>query len=266
MIPNVVHFIYFSGPNSREFGYLNYLAVKTAHDVQKPDVIFMHYNVEPVENPHWNRMKKYVELVQVDPPKNFMGAELKYVQYQADVVRLQILLDVGGIYLDTDILMLKPLTPLMNRDCVMGGEGYVDRQQNLNTSDVSKIGSVSNAVIMAAPKNKFIKEWLEKLPQALSSGVWAHHAVVLPLDLYKADSSSFYLEKVESFVPFDFRNSYIFGDDYQDLLKLKDSYTIHMWETIWADEVRKIDDGYLRTKTNLFAQLFKKYAGESCRL
>ena len=126
MIPNVVHFIYFNGPNSRDFSYLNYLAVRAAHDIQQPDTIYMHYNTEPVGNPNWDRMKSYVTLAQITPPERLMGVKLGYVQYQADVVRLQKLLEHGGIYLDTDILMLKPLTPFMDRHCVMGAEGYVD--------------------------------------------------------------------------------------------------------------------------------------------
>lgn len=264
MIPNVVHFIYFNGPNSREFGYLNYLSVRTAHEVQQPDALFMYYNIEPVGNPHWERMKQYATLVQVDPPKEFMGVELQYVQYQADVVRLQKLLEHGGIYLDTDILMLKPLTPFMDRKCVMGGEGYVDHAQDLHTADASKIGSVSNAVIMAEPDCPFIREWLEALPQGLKSGVWAYHAVTLPFELYKADPGRFDLQKVECFVPFDFRNAYIFGNNSADLLKLKESHTVHMWETIWGNELRQIDDAYLSAKDNLFAQLFGKYAEAPC--
>lgn len=264
MIPNIVHFMYFNGPNSREFSFLNYLSVRTAYEVQKPDIIYFYYNEEPASNPNWERIKPYVNMIKVDPPTEYGGVLLRYPQYQADVLRLQKLLIHGGIYLDTDILMLKPLTPLMDNECVLGAEGYVENQPNLNTTDVSKIGSVSNAVIMAEPSCRFIKEWLLELPRALSSDIWAYHAVVLPFEMYKADPGRFDLQKVECFVPFDFRNTYIFDNDSNDLLKLKDSHTVHMWETIWGDELRQIDDAYLSTKDNLFAQLFGKYAEAPC--
>ncbi|CAB4155580.1 Glycosyltransferase, DXD sugar-binding motif [uncultured Caudovirales phage] len=260
MIPNVVHFIYFNGPGSREFGFVNYMAIRTAYEVQKPDALYLYYNTEPVGNPHWDRMKQYAILVQIDPPKEFMGVDLPYVQYQADVVRLQKLFIHGGIYLDTDVLMLKPLTPLMNRRCVMGAEGYVDHVPDLHTTDVSKVGSISNAVIMAERFSAFIRDWLTALPDGLKTGVWAYHAVTLPLEMYKADTSVFDLQEAEAFVPFDFRNTYIFGNNYDDLNRLDDSYTVHLWETIWKDELRQIDDKYLRTKENLFTYLFGKYA------
>jgi len=35
MIPNIVHFVWLTGPNSREFSFINYLAVRAAHGVQK---------------------------------------------------------------------------------------------------------------------------------------------------------------------------------------------------------------------------------------
>jgi hypothetical protein len=260
MIPNVVHFIYFNGPNSRDFSYLNYLAVRAAHDIQQPDTIYMHYNTEPVGNPNWDRMKSYVTLAQITPPERLMGVKLGYVQYQADVVRLQKLLEHGGIYLDTDILMLKPLTPFMDRHCVMGAEGYVDHAADQHTSDVDKVGSISNAVIMAEPQCPFIRSWLDATPKALLSKIWAYHAVMLPLELYKLDQGRFDLQKVESFVPFDFRNAYIFENDHSNLSRLTDSYTIHMWETIWRDKLSLLNDDYMASEQNLFTHLFGKYA------
>jgi len=37
---------------------------------------------------------------------------------------------------------------------------------------------------------------------------------------------------------------------------------MHMWETIWKDDLRQIDKEYLETQDNLFCQLFSKYAKE----
>jgi hypothetical protein len=244
MIPNIIHFMYFTGPGSREFSFINYLAVRSAFDVQKPDVIYFYYDVEPVNNIHWNNMKQYVTMVKIDKLLEFRGVRIDYPQYQADVVRLQKLLEVGGIYLDTDILTIKPFSNLLEQHCVLGAEGYRDNVSDLHTCDVLKIGSVSNAVIMAEPNSRFIKDWLDRLPEALMTNIWAYHAVVLPYQMYVEDPSYFNLQKVESFIPFDFRNNYIFeingGEIHKD--RLRDSYTVHMWETIWQNELNKIDN------------------------
>ncbi len=259
-IPNIIHFMYFIGPNSREFGFINYLAVRTAYEVQKPKIIYFYYNNEPSNNINWERMKQYVTMVKIIPPTNFMGIEIKYPQYQADIVRLEKLKEHGGIYLDTDILMIKPLTPFMNEECVLGGEGYIDHVSDLHTTDISKIGSISNAVILSKPNSRFISLWLDTLPDGFKKNIWAYHAVVLPFELYKKDTTLFTLQEVEAFIPFDFRDKYIFSSDVKQIFRLNKSYTMHMWETIWRDDISKINDDYLKKVNNIFTHFFKKYA------
>ena len=73
MIPNIVHFVWLTGPNSREFSFVNYLAVRAAHDIQVPERILMHVNEEPVGNSNWERIRPYVEMVKADPPIEHNG-------------------------------------------------------------------------------------------------------------------------------------------------------------------------------------------------
>lgn len=257
MIPNIIHFMYFIGENSRPFSYVNYLAVKTAYIVQQPDIIYFYYNVEPKNNPNWEKMKQFVTLVYLNPPTTYKGASLYCPQYQADVIRLQKLLEHGGVYMDTDVLSLKSYENLLQYDCVLGGEGYLNHVDNLFTNDVNKMVSISNAVIMAEPNNKFIQMWLDETPKFMDLK-WAYHAVVLPMEMYKKDNTLFHLEPVETFVPFDFRNPYIF-DEVDNMKKLNNSYTIHLWDTIWKEQLQKIDTEYLKNSKSLFAKIFKKY-------
>ena len=46
------------------------------------------------------------------------------MEHQSDVARLQTLLEVGGIYMDDDMIILKPLHELMNNSIVLGEENY----------------------------------------------------------------------------------------------------------------------------------------------
>ena len=260
MIPNIIHMMWFTGPKSRDFGFLNYLAVKIAAQVQKPDHYYFYYNAEPTNNQHWEAIKPYVTMVQIDPPTEIGGVSLDYPQYQSDVVRLQKLLEHGGIYLDTDILLLKPLTPLMGNACVLGADRYIDDQVGLRTTDPDKIASVANGVILAEKGNPFIGQWLEAIPKAIKPSIWANHAVVLPFQMWLKDPSLFSLKDVETFIPFGFMDKFIFNNDESNLARLEGSYSIHMWETIWSDDIKKIDNKYLRNERNLFTNLFGKYA------
>ncbi len=73
--------------------------------------------------------------------------KLKKWAFVADFVRLKVLYEFGGIYLDTDMLMLKPLESFLDDKCFFGAEneGYI------------------NAAIFGTRKNHpFIKECLLK--------------------------------------------------------------------------------------------------------
>jgi hypothetical protein len=257
LIPNVIHFMYFFGPNSRPFAYINYLAVKVAKDVQKPDNIYFYYNEEPKDNPHWEAMKAIVTMVKVDPPTEIDGIELKYPQYQADVYRLQMLRDHGGIYLDTDTFLLKPLTGLMENMTTMG----VDQ---LDESGSPK--SVGIGVIVAKKGDRLFDLWLSKIPEYLKTGVWSSHAVDLPLDLWESDKNLFNLILKDRFTPFGWEDKYILGNDKSKLSLLSQSYAVHMWNTIWASELNLIDEAYMQESDSLFANLFRKHVPEKKRL
>jgi hypothetical protein len=240
----------------RPFSYTNYLAVRSAFEIQKPDKIYMHCNVEPKDNLFWNEAKKYFTIIYREPLQEFSGIKLEYPHYQSDIARLQILFEHGGIYLDNDLLMLKPFNELMNNHCVMGADGY---------NEQGEIKSVANGLILSRPKEKVIQLWLDEIPNALRTGIWAYHAVVTPLQLWKTDNSLFNLENVEKFIPFDFYNPYIFYEGNEQIKyaeeKLKESFTIHVWETWWAkDHLAKLGKEYFQHSNSFFAKTFKSYS------
>ena len=246
MVPNIVHFIWLTGPKSRDFGFINYLAVRAAHDVQKPDVIIMHNNVEPVDNPHWEAIRPYVQIVVVDPP-----ADIEYPQYQADLVRLDVLYDQGGIYLDTDMLLIKPIA--FDRT-TMGVESY---------NDDGTPKSLNAGLIAATPGCPFIWAWKELMPSAMKHGKWSEHCVVLPAEINKMYPGLLNLRQAHEFLPFDFHDEWIYGDT-SAIDRLNHSYSIHMYDTYWEgvewSELRKVNNEYLKSTNNLFTRLFGKYA------
>ena len=243
-IPNVVHMMWFTGPKSREFSFINLLAVKAAKLVQQPDDLRFYYNVDHPENPYWQEAKQYARFIKYDPRYRWKKEQIEHPQYQADLARLEILLDYGGIYLDTDALLLKSLMPLMNNSCVLGTESDND--------------TVANAVMLAEPHNPFLQKWLDALPPGLKSEVWAHHAVVLPAELLREDPMDVVRMPKEAFMPFGWQDKFILGPDGEE--KLNDSYAVHMWDTIWHEDLKAIDDAYLLRGETAFAHIFQKYA------
>jgi len=172
MIPNVVHFCYF-WPESN-FPLYGYLAVASAHHVLKPKRInfFIADGAAEPTNEWWSRTKKLVSIRRTAPPSSIFGRSIKHVAHKADVFRLQILLQEGGIYLDLDTICRRPFDSLLNNVCVLGHQ------------TASRDYGLCNAVILAAPGCLFIENWLQEFKSFRSEGkdgYWDEHAVRMPL-------------------------------------------------------------------------------------
>lgn len=241
MIPNLIHFIWLTGPKSREFSFINYLAVRAARDMHPDARILMHTNEAPEGSINWERIKPYVEIVKVDPPLHHNGYDLEYVQYQADVLRLKILYEQGGIYLDTDMLLLKPIDIAYEGDCVLSPDTLENPQ------------SINAGFIAAVAYSPFIRRWLKAFEV---NDTWAYGAVVLPWELLKKSDAGVTLVCAEDFLPFDWRDKSILTSD----AYFGSACCVHMWETIWANDLKDVNDYYLRTSDSEFARLFRKYA------
>ena len=173
MIPKIVHFIYFSSP---EFPLYAYLAVKSASVTLRPDKIFLYrgHNAPVLDGEWWERARNFVEVISVEPPATVFGRPLLHVAHRADVFRLKLLIEMGGIYLDLDTICRRSFDCLLNYECVMGhqtkDEGY----------------GLCNAVMLARPGSIFLKSWLDEYSSFRSSGLdqyWDEHSVRLPLKL-----------------------------------------------------------------------------------
>ena len=85
------------------------------------------------------------------------------------MVRLNILQEQGGIYLDIDTICLRPLTTLLNADFVMGiqGDNY----------------GLCNAIMLAKPQTEFGRQWIKSYESFNQQ--WDIHSVKIPLALSK---------------------------------------------------------------------------------
>lgn len=145
-IPNIIHFCYFGG---LEFSLINYLSVRSVHDINKPDAIYFYASEEP-RGEWYKKAKKYLTIVPTIFPESIFGVDVPHPAHKADIVRLQKLIEHGGIYLDWDVICAKPFTPLLNNRVVLGEEIY----------DGHKVG-LCNGVILAKPQESFTQRWLE---------------------------------------------------------------------------------------------------------
>jgi len=247
MIPNVFHYIFglekdFGG---KPFSFVHFLAIKSAYEINKPDNIFFYYRYEP-SGKWWEKCKEMVTLMQVEPPRSIFGNRLYHYAHQADILRLEILLKHGGIYLDMDVLCLKSFRPLLNYDFVMGKQG--DR-------------GLCNAVILSQPDSEFLKVWHDNYRSFASKGVdefWDDHSVVLPLRLAEEHPSWIHVENEKTFFWPSYTHPEILWDNVET--DFSESFCIHLWERmLWNKYLRYLSPKDIKKGNSNFAKLCKQF-------
>ena len=86
---------------------LHYLAIKSCYDNNPKATINLYYAKSQPNNIWWNRATKYCKLILTPPPESIFNNKLVHFAHKADVVRLENLINTGGIYLDIDVITVK---------------------------------------------------------------------------------------------------------------------------------------------------------------
>ena len=175
MIPNIAHFIFFNEPPSRQpFALYHFLAVESALRRLQPSSLRFYTKNAPY-GPLWERLEGRIEVVIVEPPTEVFGRALRHYAHQADVMRLDMLIEHGGIYLDLDTIVRRSFEPLLRHRAVMGLQKYPDGTCGL-----------CNAIILSEARHPFLIEWRRRFRTFRSSGkdeFWDEHSVRIPLEL-----------------------------------------------------------------------------------
>lgn len=130
MIPNRLIFIWL-GP---KFPWSGGLAIRSAYNIQKPESIWLVHEGMKQEGDGWDLIKDIpgLEITEVSK-SHFEGLNddglcgelfhtLKAPASRANLLRLALLYKYGGVYLDTDIIMVKPFDELMKLQGFVGTE------------------------------------------------------------------------------------------------------------------------------------------------
>ena len=164
MIPNRIHFIFGLDPEfgGKPFSFVHYLSIRSAWYVNNPDQIMFYFAYEP-SGPWWEMAKPLVTTVRVNP---ITGRGLHYAHH-ADLLRLEVLLSEGGIYLDCDTFCINSFTPLLKHNSVLG---------------IEPNSGLCNAVILAERGSEFIREWTRQY-DSFDPSKWNYHSVQLPYNI-----------------------------------------------------------------------------------
>ncbi|KAI5479905.1 glycosyltransferase family 32 protein [Pseudohyphozyma bogoriensis] len=158
-IPPYVHYVFGLSPTfgGKSFAFIHYVCLSSALVILKPEVIYMHYVYEPT-GWWWEQYKERVaksgttrlQMVKQRDVTSVFGNSIEHFAHKADVLRLEVLRDYGGIYLDSDVMVIKDLAPLYRHEAVMAMESQPNLDPALPPS------GLCNAVVLAKPYSSFI--------------------------------------------------------------------------------------------------------------
>ncbi|WP_439481065.1 glycosyltransferase family 32 protein [Cyclobacterium plantarum] len=141
--------------------------------------------------------------------------------FVADVCRLHALYQQGGIYLDTDMLVLRDFSELLGFDFIIGEE---------------KKGLISAGIIGSTSRNAILSELL------------GHYKVLKfninsPLDIPSFLTSNLNRDKIEIypaayFYPLPFSKK---GQDYKSFIQ-PETFAVHLWNHSWKTEWSHLHD------------------------
>jgi len=244
MIPKIIHYCWFGGKNKPA------IVRKCIKSWKKhcPDYQII----------EWNESNFDVNCIQFC----LQAYEAKKWAFVTDYVRLKVIYDMGGIYMDTDVELVKPLDNFLAYDCFLGfqHENYV----------------ATGLVCGARPRHEFIGEnamvyenmqFIDELDsrklvvcQEYTTDLLKKRGLLVPGTKDIQELKGITVFPPEYFCPYDHRTG-VMNDS-------ENTVAIHHFASSWWDKKRKKEYRKNKRKNVLYEishvpnKLLKKYLGE----
>ncbi|KAH6625759.1 hypothetical protein C7974DRAFT_206923 [Boeremia exigua] len=212
-IPSIVHYVYIKKDVESviQFPFASFLTLFASVMYIKPTQIYIHtdFNETEIRNAslsgdRWTRavINTFPDILrwnEVSVP-NFAGPNenqrINTIQHKSDFIRWDTIAKIGGIYLDWDVVPLRPLTPLLNAGFAFVG----GRQYGGANEDGSVNGTINNGAFLTKP-NSTMARIIVREQHAGFNGAWAsnlhsmtivaEHLVTIPNEVLILDRNSF---------------------------------------------------------------------------
>ncbi len=278
MVPNILHFIFGMAPDfgGKPFSLVHYLSVKSAVELNKPQAAYIHYQFEP-SGEYWEKAKPYLTLNRITAPEHILGNRLHHVAHMADVVRLKMLKETGGIYLDLDTISVKPLTELLDCSFLIGQElripytpknfrqkiKYAIRKRaGLVKKKTNESTGLCNAVLFSEKNSDFVNHWLDSYTSFRSKGrdkFWNEHSVRVPEQLAQK-----YPQSIRVLGPYAFHYP-LFNEEglrsmFEEDQEFPGAYLHHLWESFsWDKYLVGMTENGIRSRDSTYNKIARKF-------
>lgn len=169
-------------------------------------------------------------------PTSIGGVQKPHVMHTSDVVRLQALLLNGGIYLDADMVVTRPLTPLLSYDVTLGL--------------IENGTGMGNAFVSTARNSAFIRDWYQQYNMYNKSNFY-WNSLQVPRDMWHRQPHRVHMESSRLYRPNWFESKLLFkGWDFN----WTDNYAVHVWTN--SNPVPQSEEDIQSANTTI-AQIFR---------
>lgn len=129
IIPNLIHYVHL---NQENINFIVFLSILSSWLNQKPDFIYLHCNKCNYTGKYWLALQKHKQIKSILKIKRINYYEEKifnqqpgYIHHVSDVIRLLVLMNYGGFYLDNDMIILNSLNKYRYFEMVVSWQTYV---------------------------------------------------------------------------------------------------------------------------------------------
>lgn len=241
MIPNTIHFIWPSELyKGAPFGLSHAIAVRSALEVNRPDRILFHCDIPP-SGSHWDSVSGLVTLVRCPIPKEIFGKSIYNPAHRSDVLRLKVLIEHGGIYLDNDTVCVRPVESLLSHSVFIGKQSR---------------DMLCNAVIGSEPGAQFMQLWLDSY-RCYNGKMWAKNSCWVPSQLWQFFPNLLHVEPEESFYcPPHGDLDALFVHD----LEFPNAYLFHLWSShSWLPFLSKLTSEHIANYDTTYNRVARRF-------
>lgn len=216
LIPRVLHYVNF---NRRKMEFHGFLSVLSSFRFSQPCLVLYHADYLPY-GMYWAALLQVVpNIIHVNrtQPTDIFGHKIYIVQHRSDVARLQAIIKFGGIYSDTDHIVLNPLDPLLHHSVVMGIE---NEDQNFG-----------NGFYLGQAGAEFLRLWYDSY-HTFNDTEWGEHSCIVPFKLHKKHPDVA-LHVVDSFFrPNGMHVTFQFFSAYYNWTEM---YGVHLYQRVYTE-------------------------------
>jgi hypothetical protein len=251
MIPKKLHFIFgladdFGG---KQFSFCHWAAIKSAQ-VNNPGFETHYWFSHKPNNYFFDDLEPSLILHPITAPSQYLGKPIPHVAHKTDLLRLQVLKEHGGVYLDLDTLTVRSFEPLLSHSCVMAQE-IVE----------SKLVGLCNAVILSEPNHSFLDAWISRFKDFRSVGrdqYWNESAVVWPWLVYSENQHNVTVLPTDAFFIPDWTRSGL-EEMFIDNRHFPKAYTHHLWESFSWNALSRFNERTSFKHTSTYAALLRQH-------